>query len=68
LQRAGAYITTADALDQKLSAEELWENNEFERALALVATRTLIFERAGGLVGTDKNVIHGKLQTELMSC
>jgi hypothetical protein len=44
-----------------LTAEELWKNNEFERAVALIATRKLIFERAGGLVGTDKNVIHGRL-------
>jgi hypothetical protein len=56
---AGAYVTTSDALDPTISSQELWEKEEFERALALVATRKLIFERGGSLVGKDTSVVHG---------
>ena len=37
----GVYIQTADALDTTLDAEALWTNQEYQRALALVATRAL---------------------------
>eukprot|EP01032_Pedospumella_encystans_P015368 gene15368-17582_t len=55
----GAYITSADALDLTVSEEDIWANNDFERAIALVATRSLFYERAGGLLGPDKEQMHG---------
>lgn len=42
-----------------VSEEDIWANNDFERAIALVATRSLFYERAGGLLGPDKEKMHG---------
>lgn len=56
----GTYITSADALDTTISEEDIWANNDPERAIALVATRLLFYERAGGLLGPDKELMHGK--------
>lgn len=57
----GTYITTADALDLSISEEDIWSNNDFERAISLIAVRSLFFTRAGGLIGSDKDIMHGKL-------
>jgi len=59
LLSTGTYITSADALDMTVSEEDIWANNDFERAIALVATRSLFYERAGGLLGPDKELMHG---------
>lgn len=56
----GTYITTADALDLTISEEEIWANNDFERAISLIAVRSLFFDRAGGLIGSDKDLMHGE--------
>ena len=44
-----------------VSEEDIWANNDFERAIALVATRSLFYERAGGLLGPDKEHMHGSI-------
>jgi len=48
-----------------VSEEDIWANNDFERAIALVATRSLFYERAGGLLGPDKELMHGSLTKNL---
>jgi len=55
----GVYIQTTDALDPALSAEELWAAKDYQRALALVTTRALVFERAHGALKDDIEAIHG---------
>eukprot|EP01038_Epipyxis_sp_PR26KG_P009581 gene9581-12905_t len=54
----GVYVTTEDALNSFLSSDELWETNP-EKALALIATRSLVFNAGKSLVGPDYNAIHG---------
>ena len=56
---AGAYVTTSDALNNDVDPEDLWSKGEFEKALALMTTRSLIFQRGDALIGSDKNEIHG---------
>ena len=53
-------MTTADALDMSVSEEEIWSNNDFEKAISLIAVRSLLFQRAGGLIGPDRDFIHGE--------
>eukprot|EP01041_Mallomonas_annulata_P005941 gene5941-11989_t len=54
----GAYVTTEDVLNQDIDANSLRDNNP-ERAIALIATRALFFNRGSGIIGNDVNRIHG---------
>lgn len=56
---AGAYITTEDALNSSITAEDIWTGKDYERAISLVAVRSLFYERAKGLIGSDVESIHG---------
>ena len=56
----GAYVTTEDALNNLLSAENLWEDKQYEKALALIAVRSLIVEKGQVFIGKDFDNIHGK--------
>jgi hypothetical protein len=55
----GVYITTTEALDDALDSESLWSSGSAVKAIALHATRKLIFERGRGFVGADIHNIHG---------
>ncbi len=55
----GSYITTEDALNSHLIPEELWKKGEFEKAIALVGVRSLIFDKGKSSVGDDLQNIHG---------
>lgn len=57
--RVGAYVTTADAQDEKIDADDLWRSGEAERAIGLAAVRALLFSRGAGLIGSDGSHIHG---------
>ncbi len=57
---AGAYVSTVDALNSTISADELWKEGKFERAIALMAVRALVFDRGLGAVGKDSTAIHGE--------
>jgi hypothetical protein len=54
----GAYVTTAEVLDEQLSEESLWESNP-EKAISLLVTRKLFFGRGRGFLEKDINRIHG---------
>ena len=56
-----------DALNTSISAEDIWNAGDFERALSLTAVRALLFERAGGLIGSDRDKIHGKYVVLIMT-
>ncbi len=56
----GVYIQTeSEALNAECDAEALWQAGQHQRALALVVTRALVFERGAGLVQKDTPHIHG---------
>ena len=55
----GIYILTSEALDKDLDAELLWNSGEHQKALALVTTRALVFERGRSMLEQDIAHIHG---------
>lgn len=55
----GAYVTTEDALNCSIVPEDLWVSGQKERALSLISVRELLFEKGSGIVGKDKEAIHG---------
>ena len=52
------YIPTSDAFDPLLLGDDLWGTDP-ERAIALMATRELMFNRGAGLLGSDVDKIAG---------
>jgi hypothetical protein len=54
----GVYIPTDDVLDERIDPELLFQNDP-ERAIALIATRELIFNRGKGFVAGDIGKIAG---------
>lgn len=48
-----------DALDNQLSADQLWDNGKFEHAISLVAVRQLLLQRGRGFLGDDISRLHG---------
>jgi hypothetical protein len=55
----GVYILTSEALDSGLDAEGLWQQGQEQKALSLVATRALVFERGRSTLEQDIERIHG---------
>lgn len=54
----GAYVTTAEALDATLDAEQVWKQDP-EKALSLVVVRGLFFGRGRSHLEGDIPHIHG---------
>ena len=66
----GVYVLTKDALDESIDAEDIWnmaskanddsDNSKYkEKALGLIATRSLIFCKGKDIIGKDINALHG---------
>lgn len=54
----GVYITTAMVNDSTLDIELMWKETP-QLAMALEACRKLMFGKADGLIGADRENIHG---------
>ena len=57
----GNYILTTDACNSLITSESLWENNEYEKAIALHAVRRLLLDRGSSILGKDIDMIHGMI-------
>ena len=55
----GAYVTTAEALDESLDVEALW-STEPEKAMSVVVTRKLFFGKGRAFLEGDMANIHGE--------
>lgn len=62
----GLYIPTSDVFNEQLRIEDIWEADP-ERAIALVTTRELFFNRGKGMLGDDINMIAGRNCTNMIS-
>ena len=49
----GSYVTMAEVNDPTISAEEFWEQGAFEKAISLVAVRSMVATKGKELVGVD---------------
>jgi hypothetical protein len=54
------YVSTSDAINPSLSVDDLWCVDK-ERAIGLIATRCLIFERGFCFIEKNLSVIDGYL-------
>ncbi len=55
----GIYVRTDEALNGSIDAEQIWQSGDKQRALALVTTRALVFNRARPMLQNDITAIHG---------
>lgn len=61
----GTYVTTRDAMDLTLCADDIWNSGDCERAISLITVRTLLFERGLTVLGKDVDNIHGSNQSPI---
>lgn len=54
----GAYVTTAEVLDGSIDVEAMWMSDP-EKAMSLIVTRKLFFEKGRSLLEGDIGHIHG---------
>jgi alpha-galactosidase len=58
----GVYIQTSEAIDESINPEDIWNSDnsgDKEKALGLIATRSLIFSRGKDIIGKDVSSLHG---------